>query len=155
MLCHAAQLRPGCWMLARGLLCCLCAVCCAPQCLRHAAPSPSQGRPQEVYGAFAAFRQRRCRPLQASDKAPQGQGSRTVDTVAFGVVAGTAVASAAERSGGSKAATAGAAGTAGGGSSGSQLELMSRQAALADRLVYVGELLHILRPVVYALALRR
>lgn len=32
---------------------------------------------------------------------------------------------------------------------------MNRQAALADRLVYLGELLHILRPVVYALSLRR
>jgi peroxin-16 len=107
----------------------------------------AQGRPQEVYGAFAAFRQRRCRPLQPGDKASQGQDSCGADTAAAAgateVVAAAAVVT----------TTAGAAGTAG--SSGSQLELMSRQAALADRLVYIGELLHILRPVVYALALRR
>ena len=104
-----------------------------------------QGRPQEVYGAFAAFRQRRCRPLKPGDtpsEAPDATG------------AATAGKSGSSSSGGVKAVTATA--TAGSsGSSGSQLELMSRQAALADRLVFFGELLHILRPVLYALALRR
>ena len=119
-----------------------------------AGPSPCpapQGRPQEVYGAFAAFRQRRCRPHHAPEElAPEQAPSEAASAAAAGDGKGPGKA-------GSAAALVAAAGSGSGSASGSgsQLELLNRQAALADRLVLIGEVLHILRPVVYALALRR
>ena len=92
-------------------------------------PSAQQGRPQEVYGAFAAFRARRCQPCAAALEAGSGGGAA------------------------SKAGAAAGKG-GGGGGGGGQLGL-GQQAALAERLIAAGEALHILRPVVYALALRR
>ena len=86
-----------------------------------------QGRPQAVFGAFAAFRQRRCQPYQpdvADEAMPPPSGisrSSSKESTVVGLPGGEAAAA----------------------------------AALADRLVTAAEVLHILRPVVYALALRR
>lgn len=82
-----------------------------------------------MYGAFAAFRQRRCSPYQ-----PPG------DTQKGGVAGGAAAAPAASTKNGG---------------SGTEVSALARQAALADRLVTAAEVLHIWRPVAYALALRR
>lgn len=78
--------------------------------MHHCLP---QGRPQEVYGAFAAFRQKSCHPCQAPGEA--------------------AIA----------------------GSGGKRLGQLVKPVALSDSLVAAAEVLHILRPVAYALALRR
>ena len=95
-----------------------------------------QGRPQAVFGAFAAFRQRRCQPYQpdlAAEAVPPPRGISHSGSSSSSSKDATAVGS----PGGGEAAAAAAA------------------AALADRLVAAAEVLHILRPVVYALALRR
>lgn len=96
---------------------------------RGAPPGVGQGRPQEVFGAFAAFRQNRCHPEEvgATDEAFPARGSG-------GTASGKQTAKA-----GSKAPQAG----------------LSPPTALPERLIYAAELLHILRPLVYALALRR
>lgn len=156
---YCVSLFPRCWLLR---------ACSATSVVSHSSrhqrctlssSQPLQGRPQEVYGAFAAFRQRRCRPLPPGDKQGKGQGSGSADAAAVGALAVQATAGPGDGSSstGSASAVAAAAATRASsrGSSSSQLELMNRQAALADRLVYLGELLHILRPVVYALSLRR
>ena len=81
-----------------------------------------QGRPQEVFGAFAAFREKCC--LQQRQ---QQEG---------------AVGGASQPKGGAAQKLLGSSGDAGSG--------VSRQ-----RLLVAAEVLHILRPVAYALALRR
>ncbi|KAL4424562.1 hypothetical protein ABPG77_009146 [Micractinium sp. CCAP 211/92] len=96
---------------------------------RGAPPGVGQGRPQEVFGAFAAFRQNRCHPQE---------------------VGGTDAAFPARGSGG----TASDKQTAKAGSKAPQAGL-SPPTALPERLIYAAELLHILRPLVYSLALRR
>ena len=83
---------------------------------------PPQGRPQEVFGAFAAFREKRC--LQ--QRQPKG-----------------AAGGAAGPKGGAASKLLGSSGS--GGSSG----------VPGQRLLLTAEVLHILRPVAYALALRR
>lgn len=90
----------------------------------------AQGRPQEVIAAFSAFRQRRC---QLTGK--QGDAS-TSKAAALGPAP----------AGSSKA---------GGKGSGSRGPSLSGQAARSQRLVATAEVLHIMRPVAYALALRR
>ncbi|KAL4421321.1 hypothetical protein ABPG75_010612 [Micractinium tetrahymenae] len=94
-------------------------------------PAVAQGRPQEVFGAFAAFRQNRCRPFEPGDKES---------------------ATAAGRSGGSGS---GKGGGKAGGRAGAQAASLGRPAALPERLILAAELLYILRPLAYALALRR
>lgn len=101
------------------------AVCCARL----------QGRPQEVFGAFASFRQRRCKPYQPPSPAQQHEGAPGEEPAA---AAAAAALAASARRGSSK-----------------ELGAFAQQAALADRLVAAAELLHILRPVAYALALRK
>ena len=96
-----------------------------------------QGRPQEVYGAFAAFRQRRCMPRQR-------QGKAVVDDEVAGARAGATQASSTVDSGGAGAQAEAAAPA-----------LAGQHAVLPQRLLLAAELLHILRPVAYALALRR
>lgn len=83
----------------------------------------AQGRPQEVFGAFAAFRQSRCRPVVG--------GGAAAAAAAGGKAGGKAGAGPAPRAG------------------------LGRPAALHEQLIVAAELLHVLRPLAYALALRR
>ena len=79
-----------------------------------------QGRPQEVFGAFAAFREKRCLQQQQSGAAGGAAGAK----------------------GGAEVKLLGSGDGGSGGVPGA-------------RLLLAAEMLHILRPVAYALALRR
>lgn len=89
-------------------------------------PAAAQGRPQEVFGAFAAFRESRCRPVEGLNAATGGSGGS-----ASGRGAVKASAKAAPQA------------------------HLSQPATLPERLIVAAELLYVLRPLAYALALRR